>query len=134
MPMLALMILPLHMLAAVAWIGFCVIVLVNAGKDGEKAFRPQMAAAVVAFLSGAYLWHFYYGARFGTPQMVLAVGVVAAIAAAGVQGMLVGKSRRGLHNGTMTEEAARPKIVLGHKIAVGLLAVTTVTMVLAHQL
>jgi hypothetical protein len=128
------LILPLHMLAAVVWLGLAVIVSMNAGKGGEKAFRPQMAAAVVAFLSGGYLWHVFYGAQFGPAQKALAFGVVAAIAAAGVQGMMVGRSRRKLANGTLTEEAARPRIARAHQIAAGLLIVTVLTMVMARQL
>lgn len=128
------LVLPLHMLAAVVWLGLAVVISMNAGKGGEKAFRPQMAAAIVAFLSGGYLWHIYYGARFEAAQKVLAFGVLCAIAAAGVQGMMVGKMRRKLKNGSLTEEAARPIIARGHQFAAGLLVITVICMVMARQL
>ena len=128
------LVLPLHMLAAVVWLGLAVVVSMNAGKGGEKAFRPQMAAAVLAFLTGLYLWHVYYGPRFGAPQKVLAFGVVCAVVAAGVQGMMVGRMRRQLKKGTVTEEAARPLIARGHQIAAGLLVITLICMVMARQL
>lgn len=127
------LILPLHMLAAIVWLGVAVIVSMNAGKGGEKAFRPQMIAAVIAFLSGGYLWHIFYGAQFGAAQKVLAFGVLCAIAAAGVQGMMVGRARRKLANGVLTEDVARPQIARAHQIAAGLLIVTLICMVVARQ-
>ena len=126
--------LPLHMLAAIVWVGLAVVVAMNAGGGGEKAFRWQMIAAVVAFATGAGLWNVYYGSRFEAAQKVLAFGIVCAIAAAGVQGVMVGRSRRKLKNGTMTEEAARPKIARANQIAAGLLILTVVAMVMARQL
>ena len=128
------LILPLHMLAAIAWLGLAVVVAMNAGVGGAKAFRPQMIAAVIAFLSGGYLWHVYYGAQFGSAQKVLAFGVVCAIGAAGVQGMMVGRQRRLLKRGAVTEEAARPKIARGNQIAAGLLVITLICMFMARQL
>ncbi len=127
------LVLPLHMLAAVVWLGLAVVIAMNAGKGGEKAFRPQMVAAVVAFLSGGYLWHVYYGAQFGKPQAVLGLGVLCAIAAAGVQGMMVGRARRKLKTGVLTEAVARPQIARAHQIAAGLLVITVICMAVARQ-
>ena len=77
--------LPLHMLAAIVWVGLAVVVAMNAGGGGEKAFRWQMIAAVVAFATGAGLWNVYYGSRFEAAHKVLAFGIVCAISAAGGQ-------------------------------------------------
>ena len=122
------------MLAAIVWLGLAVVISMNAGQGGEKAFRFQMIAAVVAFLSGGYLWHLDYGSQFGAAQKVLAFGVVCAIAASGVQGMMVGRTRRKLKAGTIAEEAARPKIARANQIAAGLLIITLVCMFMARQL
>jgi hypothetical protein len=127
------LVLPLHMLAGIAWLALAVVVSMNAGKGGEKAFRPEMLAAVVAFLTGLYLWHVYYGARFDAPQRVLAFGVACAIAAAGVQGAMVGRMRRRLKKGTVSEDEARPAIARGHQIAAGLLVITLICMVMERQ-
>ncbi|HTK35177.1 MAG TPA: hypothetical protein VL358_07825 [Caulobacteraceae bacterium] len=133
MQMLPLLILPLHMLAALAWAAPAILVALNRGVGGETFLRLEMGAAVVAFASGAYLWSLYYGAHFGTPQAILAVGVVAAIAAAGVQGAMVGPAARRLAKGEITEEAARPRIALAYRTAAVLLVIAAVCMVMARQ-
>jgi hypothetical protein len=59
----------------------------------SDCFALQRGAAVIVIVTGALLWYFLHGAAFGSPEMVLAVGIGAAIAAAGVQDASVGSAR-----------------------------------------
>jgi len=82
----------------------------------------------LAVLSGGWLWSTFLKGLFGPSEMILAGGAVCAVAAAGVQGALVGGSIRRLRSGALTEAAAAGKIILGQRIGAGLLAVTLITM------
>ena len=68
---------------------------------------------------------------FGPSEMILAGGAICALAAAGVQGALVGGSIRRLKSGALDEAAALRSMTLGQRIGAGLLAVTLITMVAA---
>ena len=63
---------------------------------------------------------------FGRPEMVLAAGAVLAIAAAGVQGAMVGGQVRRL-----PDAAAGAKVARGQKIAAVLLVMTLACMMIA---
>ncbi|MFE0016936.1 hypothetical protein ACFWXH_18950 [Mesorhizobium sp. NPDC059054] len=124
--------LALHVMSGVFWAG-STFVLARTG-DGRLAmslFGPQMGAATVAVLSGAVLWYLFHGTGyFGTQEQVLAVGAIAAIAAAGVQGISVGRSRR-----AMAQEAVAGTLqqaVRGERLAAGLLAITVIAMAIAR--
>ena len=121
-----------HVLAGVFWAGSTFVLARSGGVGGEQLFRPQMGAALIAFLAGAYLWHLQHEGPMSDPEYVLATGAVAAIIAAGVQGMGVGPAVRGLRNGTMTEADARRRIAGAERIATVLLAITVVCMVIAR--
>ncbi|PLP60226.1 hypothetical protein CYK37_07955 [Mesorhizobium loti] len=124
--------LALHVMSGVFWAG-STFVLARTG-DGRMAislFGPQMGAATTAVLSGAVLWYLFHGTGyFGTQEQILAVGAVAAIAAAGVQGALVGRSRRV----TPQDDATGPlgQAVRGERLAAGLLAITVIAMAIAR--
>jgi hypothetical protein len=122
------------MIAGVGWLGLAVVVAMNAGKGGDKALLPQMLLALVAFASGGYVWHVYYGARFDAPQKVLAFGVLCAVAAAGVQGMMVGAARRKRAAGLIADETAQARFGRAHQVAAGLLVVTLCCMGVAAHL
>lgn len=123
--------LALHVLSGVFWAG-STFVLARTG-DGRLAmslFAPQMGAATVAVLSGAVLWHLFHGTgSFGTQEQVLAIGAIAAIIAAGVQGVLVGRSRR---NESQAGKPGAEQAVRGERIAAGLLAITVIAMAIAR--
>ena len=91
--------LALHVLAGVFWAGstFTLAHQQN-GAHAERLFALQRGAAVIVIVTGALLWYFLHGAAFGSPEVVLAVGIGAAIAAAGVQDASVGSARRKLAN------------------------------------
>jgi uncharacterized membrane protein len=119
--------LSLHILSSVFWAGTSFALARTGGVGGETLFRPQMAAAVIAVLTGGYLGHLVHGA-FGTTEQVLAVGAVCALVAAGVQGAVGGRAIRRLNNETIDENDARSRIALAQRVAAVLLAVTAVCM------
>jgi hypothetical protein len=118
----------LHILSSVFWAGTSFALARTGGVGGETLFRPQMAAAVIAVLTGGYLGHLVHAGSFGTAEQVLAVGALAALVAAGVQGAIGGRAIRSLRNGRADETGARSRIALAQRVAAGLLAVTAVCM------
>jgi uncharacterized membrane protein len=120
--------LSLHILSAVFWAGTSFALARTGGIGGEQLFRPQMGAAVIAVLSGGYLGHLVHAGSFGTPEQLLAVGALAALVAAGVQGAIGGGAIRSLRNGKADETDARSRIAAAQRIAAALLAVTAVCM------
>jgi hypothetical protein len=129
MSILVIMALSLHALAAVFWAGATFVLARNPDFGAEKWLRPQMIAALIAVLTGAYLWHLLHEGGFGPMEGVLAFGALSAIAAAGVQGALVGGSIRRLRNGVLSKSEALGRIALAERIAAGLIAMTIVCMV-----
>ena len=120
--------LSLHILSSVFWAGTSFVLARTGGIGGEQLFRPQMGAAVIAVLSGGYLWHLVHAGSFGSAEQILAAGALCALVAAGVQGAIGGRAIRGLRNGKADETDARSRIATAQRIAAGLLAVTAVCM------
>lgn len=123
-----IIVLSLHILSSVFWAGSSFTLARTGGIGGEKLFRPQMGAAVVAVLTGGYLGHLVHAGSFSPAEQVLAVGAVAALVAAGVQGAIGGRAIRSLRNGTSDETVVRSRIALAQRVAAMLLAVTAVCM------
>ena len=123
--------LSIHVLSAVFWAGTSFTLARAGSTGGERLLRPQMGAAIVAFLSGGYLWSVLHDGRFGTTEQVLALGVVCAVAAAGVQGAMGGPAVRALRANDHVDTARR-RFTIAQRIASGLLAVTLVCMVAAR--
>lgn len=123
-----IIVLSLHILSSVFWAGSSFTLARTGGIGGEKLFRPQMGAAVVAVLTGGYLGHLVHAGSFGPAEQVLAVGAVAALVAAGVQGAIGGRAIRSLRNGTSDETVVRSRIAVAQRVAAMLLAVTAVCM------
>ena len=120
--------LSLHVLSSVFWAGTSFTLARTGGVGGEQLFRPQMGAAVIAVLTGAYLGHSVHEGTFGTSEKILAAGALAALVAAGVQGLIAGRAIRNLRSGMADETAARSRIATAQRIAAVLLAVTAVCM------
>ena len=120
--------LSLHVLASVFWAGTSFALARTGGIGGEQLFRPQMAAAVIAVVTGGYLGHLVHAGTFGTTERVLAIGALAALVAAGVQGAIGGRAIRSLRVGKTDEAGARSRIATAQRIAAALLAVTAVCM------
>jgi hypothetical protein len=129
MPIPLLLTLGLHMAGAVFWLFSAVILGWNGNPGASKTmFRPQMIAAAVVIFTGGGLWHLLHAGGFGPREMMLAAGAVLAIVAAGVQGGMVGGPVRRLAGAT-PEGAVASRIVLGQRIAAGLLAVVLLLMI-----
>jgi hypothetical protein len=127
MPMVLVLVLVLHVLSAVFWAG-STFTLARTGLDSAaRLLRPQLGAAGVAVITGAYLWSRLHR-NFGASEEVLLVGVLCAFAAAGIQGALIGSSLRVAGDGA----AVVPRALIGHRIASALLAVTLICMVAAR--
>jgi uncharacterized membrane protein len=120
--------LSLHILSTVFWAGTSFTLARTGGAGGEQLFRPQMGAAVVAVLTGGYLGHLAHAGAFGTTEQILAVGALAALVAAGVQGTIGGRAIRSLRSGAADEAGARARIATAQRIAAALLAVAAVCM------
>ncbi len=120
--------LSLHVLSSVFWAGSSFTLARTGGVGGEQLFRPQMGAAVIAVLTGGYLGHLVHEGAFGTPEKILAAGALAALVAAGVQGLIGGRAIRSLRSGTADEAAARSRIATAQRLAAALLAVTAICM------
>ncbi|MBN9232492.1 MULTISPECIES: hypothetical protein [Phyllobacteriaceae] len=125
--------LALHVMSGVFWAGSTfVLSRIGDGRTAIALFGPQMGAATAAVLSGAVLWHLFHGSYFGAQEKVLAVGAVAALIAAGVQGALVGRARRNLAAGREAEAAIAGQAIRGERLAAGLLAITVIAMAIAR--
>ncbi len=128
MPVILIVMLALHIVPAVFWLGSCVVLAKNGGAGSERMFRPQMAAAVVTVFFGVGLWSMLHRGGMGPTEMFLAVGALCAIAAAGAEGALVGGSIRKLRSGALAEAEARKRMGRGQGIAAGLLIVAFLCM------
>jgi len=126
--------LSLHVLSTVFWAGMSFALARTGGVGGEQLFRPQMAAAVIAILTGAYLGHLFSFNTSATTEQVLAIGALAALVAAGVQGAIGGRAIRSLRVGKTDEAVARSRIAAAQRIAAVLLAVAAVCMGAARYL
>jgi uncharacterized membrane protein len=120
--------LSLHILSSVFWAGTSFTLARTGGVGGDRLFRPQMGAATIAVLTGGYLGHLVHAGSFGAAEQILAVGALAALIAAGVQGAIGGRAIRSLRAGTADEAGARSRIATAQRVAAALLAVTAVCM------
>lgn len=130
-----IIVLGLHVLTGVFFAGTTITLARVPEIRAENFFQPQMRAAGIAMLTGALLWYFFHGAYFGSMEMVLAVGIAAAFAAAGVLGALVGSARHRLAGADSGEETRlRAQMAKGQRIAAGLLVVTIICMAIARMI
>lgn len=118
----------LHVLTGIFWAGTSFAMARTGAAQAEKLARPQMAAATVAILAGVCLWGLLHAARMNQPEMVLAVGVIAALAAAGVQSSALGNVRRLADADIAVAEASRKKVARAQRIGATLLAITIIAM------
>lgn len=121
----------LHLLAGTFWAGTS-FTLARAGGAGTMAlFRPQMGAAAVAMLTGAFLWSQLHAAAFERAEQLLATGAAAALIAAGVQGALCGPAIQRLRSGS-ADSRSDARIALGQRLGAGLLAFAIICMAAAR--
>lgn len=125
----------LHVLAGVFWAGSTfVLARPEAAGFAMHLFRPQMGAATMAILTGGYLGHTLRAGSSGTGTQLLMAGALAALAAAGVQGAMVGRARKLLAAAGADITSLRQRITRGHRIAGALLMLTVLTMASARFL
>jgi hypothetical protein len=129
MPIPLLLTVGLHIAAAAFWLLTSLVLGFGAAAEASRrVFRPQMVAATLTVFAGGGLWTVLHPYGFGRPEMVLAAGAVLAIAAAGVQGAMVGGPVRRL-----PDAVAEAKIVRGQKIAAVLLGLALACMMIARR-
>ena len=131
MQLVLIIAISLHLLPGIFWAGTSFTMARTGGAGAEALFRPQMGAATVTILAGAYLWHQLHEGGFGTMEKVLATGAVAALVAVGVQGALCGPAIRALRGGGDAGRA-RARIALGQRIGAVLLALAVICMAAAR--
>jgi hypothetical protein len=102
----------LHVLSGVFWAG-STFTVARAGAGAEGLLRPQLGAAITAVVTGAVLWHLVHSGSPGRTEYILLTGAIAALVAAGVQGLWRG-------------------LVIGQRVAAGLLSITVISMAAAR--
>jgi len=126
-------ILVLHVLSGVFWAGSTFTLARTGGAGTEALFRPQMGAAAVAVLTGGLLWHLLHRGSPGTTEYILAAGAVAAVVAAGVQGISGRWTVRKPAPADQAEVAPQnARIAMGQRVAALLLAITVICMAAAR--
>jgi hypothetical protein len=121
-----------HILAGVFWAGTTFALARIGAVSADQLFRPQMGAAVVVLITGGVLWHLLHSSGFGIQEQVLALGALAAVVAAGVQGALCGPALRRLAKAGGKDPQLQARVALGQRIAAGLLALTVICMAAAR--
>jgi hypothetical protein len=118
--------LALHTLAGVFWAGSTFALARTAWTYADKLFRPQMGAALVAVVSGGYLWHLLHPSGFGRQEQVLGLGALCAIVATGVQALLCGQALSQLASTADKDARLQERVVLGERITAVLLTLTVI--------
>jgi hypothetical protein len=118
--------LVLHVLSGVFWAGSTFTLARTGGAGAEKLYRPQMGAAAVAILTGGVLWHLLHRGSPGKTEYILALGALAAVVAAGVQGAWRLWAMRKI------AEADHPGFANVQRVAGVLLAVAVICMAAAR--
>jgi hypothetical protein len=133
MQLVLIVLLAFHVVPGVFWAGTTFVLARNGGQGAEQLAYPQMGAAAVSMLAGLALWGILHGGAFGRFQQILAIGVLCAVAAAGVQSAKGLPAIRRLLAGEDRDAASlRAQIVQAQRIAAPLLVVTIIAMVSAR--
>jgi hypothetical protein len=132
MQTILIIVLSLHILAAVLWAGGTFVLARLHGVGGPRLRAPMFGAAIVTILTGGYLWRVVHGAAFGGPETVLAFGIACALLAFTVQVGVDVRTRWQLAQGTLPEAVAQTRAALVARLAAGLLAITVICMAAAR--
>ena len=124
--------LVLHIMSGVFWAGSTFALARTGATSADQLFRPQMGAAVVAVITGGVLWYLLHSSGFGSMEQIIAFGALAAVLAAGAQGALCGPALRRLARAGGMDARSQTQMVLGQRIAAGLLALTVICMAAAR--
>jgi len=131
MQMTLIVALVLHVLSGVFWAGTTFALARTGGNQADLFFRPQMAAATVAVMTGGVLWFYLHHGPLGTPGHLLAIGALCAFLALGMQGMVGAPALRKL-SALGESEALRHRVARNQRIAAVLLAITVTCMAAAR--
>ena len=131
MQILIVIAIALHAVAAFFWMASSMSLARSGAMGAEVLFPRQMMAALLVTLTGGFLWSQLHTGGFGPYEMVLAVGAVLAVIAAGIQGVVVGGSLRRLKAGG-NAEALHKRMAIGYRTGGGLLALCLICMVIAR--
>jgi len=134
MHLLLIIALCLHITAAVFWAGSTFTLSRLSAEACGSLVRPQLAAAVVTILTGAFLWNALHGAAVGKTEIVLGSGAVAALLALALQALLVWPSLRAARGAIAMSRPAHGRAGFANQLAAALLLVTTVSMAAARFL
>lgn len=129
---LLIVLLAIHVVPGVFWAGSTFVLARQEGKGAEQLAYPQIGAATVSMIAGLALWGILHGGAFGRFQQILAVGVVCAIAAAGIQSARGLPAVRKLLAGRGDAASLRAQIAAAQRVAAMLLVVTVIAMVSAR--
>jgi len=133
MTYLIIALLTIHVLAGVFWVGATAAMANLAGPEAARLFPAQMGSATLTVLTGLALWGLVIGGGFGAHAMILTIGIITAIIAAGVQGSMVGRGRRALASASAEGQAEIvARMATGNRIAAGLLMITVASMIIAR--
>jgi hypothetical protein len=124
-----ILIISLHVLSGVFWAGTTFAVARSDASLALRLFRPQMGAASLAIITGILLWFYLYRGLAGAAAKTLGVGVLAALAAAAVQGVSGRLLRR-----PQGAAAAPPSsgVTTAQRFAAALLGITVACMAAAR--
>lgn len=129
-----LVVLVLHVSAAVFWAGSTFAVARLGGDGAERLFRPQMGAATIAILTGGVLWSWLQSGAFGLEKRLLAIGAVSAVGAAAVQAAFIGGMRhRVAAGGRSPDDTARRRMLIAERVASALLLLAIAAMTAARH-
>jgi hypothetical protein len=121
-----------HVLSSVFWAGSTFTLARLSGLGGERLVLPQAGAAVVAILTGGYLWHSLHEGGLGPFEQVLLAGAAAALIAIILQVSVGVRTLAALRRRTLDDAVAQRQIATAQRVAAGLLAITVICMVVGR--
>jgi hypothetical protein len=124
--------LVLHVLSGVFWAGSTFALARTGGNQADRFFRPQMAAAAVAIVTGGALGFLLHRGPPGMSEHLLAIGALSALLAAGVQGSGARAVRELSTAGAGGSFHATNRVATRQRIAAALLAITVICMAAAR--
>jgi hypothetical protein len=129
MQMVVVLTLVLHVLSGVFWAGSTFTLARIGGPAAEKLLRPQLGCATMVVATGALLWGLLHtGGTAGRTEYILALGALAAIAAAGVQGFGLRAVRKRAEATEASGNEIGSAAARAQLVAARLLAVTVICM------
>ncbi|MFL6681678.1 MAG: hypothetical protein ACJ8IK_25290 [Burkholderiaceae bacterium] len=132
MPYALILAAALHVLATVFWAGSTFALARSGGAALERLFKPQLAAAVLAFATGGYLGHTLHAHAFGRGEQVLLAAIAASAVALLVQLAVVGRAMRALRDGAGDQSRPRALATTAHRVAAVFLALAAIGMATAR--